>query len=181
MGAQLSRVRFRLASLARNIQELGEATSNSESERPTDDEKAIRARKASEIEFANFRYFAYAILSSLGTLVLFVLTLTSYAYVIFPFVPFSKGGADYEFARRVAVSTVHPVQGPIDLSDALILYSTSSSYYITTPTRGNDACDWRRHLATPNILQLARDEVSNISFKTEYRNCFKAAVDANSK
>jgi hypothetical protein len=181
MGAQLSRVHFRLANLAQNIQELGETTSNDESDKPRYDELANRAQGASELEFANFRYLAYEILSSLGTLVLFVLALTSYAYVIFPFVPFSKGGADYEFARRVAVSTLHSVQAPIDLSDALILYSTSSSYYITTPVKGNDACDWRRHLATPNIVQLARAEVSNISFKTEYRNCFKVAVGASSK
>ncbi len=181
MGAQLSRVRFRLADLAKNVEELGDTTSNVERDRPVDDDLESREQVVVEREFANFRYFAYAILSSLGTLVLFVLALTSYAYVIFPFVPFSKGGADYEFARRVAVSTLQPVQVPIDLNDSLILYSTSSFYYLTTPKPGNDACDWRQHVATPDVVQLARTEVSNISFKSEYNNCFKATDDDDSK
>lgn len=181
MGAQLSRVHVRLADLAKNVEELGDAASNVESNRPAYDDLENREQVVVEREFANFRYFAYGVLSSLGTLVLFVLALTSYAYVIFPFVPFSKGGADYEFARRVAVSTLHPAQVPIDLNDSLILYSTSSSFYLTTPKPGNDACDWRQHLANPDIVQLARTEVSNVSFKAKYNNCFKASAADDSK
>jgi hypothetical protein len=128
-------------------------------------------------EFAGFRYFGYAILGSLGSLILFVLTVTSYAYVIFPFVPFSKGGADYEFVRRVSIKIANSaepkeISAPVPLTDVLILYSTTSSYYIAIPKKGNDACDWRLHLATPEILQMARKDVREISFKTESHNCF---------
>lgn len=172
---QMVRFYFQLKSLAQEGQQAGERSD--ESGRGNGD----LAKKEADVDVFNFRYFGLIALGCLGSLVLFVPAVTSYAYVIFPFVPFSKGGADYEFVRRVSVSASETVRTHVDkdhvnLGDALILYTTTSSYYLATPKPGNDACDWRRHLHLPMIVQVARSEVSDISVKAEHDNCFEAAV-----
>jgi hypothetical protein len=130
-------------------------------------------------EHANFRYVGYAAVGCIGVSAIFFLALASYSYVIFAFIPNMKGGADYQIARKVSFLTTDPLEFNLGagnlkarLDDVIIMYATSSSYYVAWPTRGNDACDWRAHRKVPIVAQVSRDMVRAITVKGESSNCY---------
>jgi hypothetical protein len=123
----------------------------------------------------------FVLLYSLSGVLLFLLAvvmLLTYSYWIFPFIPSVKGGADYEIAARVTVvlksaASDRTQLSPTELENAVLLYSTSSSYYFAKPGRENTACDWRAGRAIPKITEVRRDEVSAIVFRADLKtsNC----------
>ena len=124
----------------------------------------------------NFRTVGFAFLVAVAVVLHFYLALAIFAYYILPFIPSDKGGADYSETRRVSVILQHPVPGAADimektLNDMIILYTSSSSYYLAKISSGNDACDWRTYKAAPRIVQIPRDNIQSIRYSIANHNC----------
>lgn len=100
----------------------------------------------------------------------------SYAYVVFPFIPVEKGGANFTSSNRVSVSmrsnnTDEAVT--LRLKNTLLIYATSNSLFFATPAPENDACDWQtRASAMSDLIQIPREEVRSISQGPTLPNCF---------
>ncbi|HEU0084072.1 MAG TPA: hypothetical protein VFQ87_14490 [Bradyrhizobium sp.] len=144
----------------------------------------LRLDLVSKVENQNGDFLYYMIVSSGGILLALLLyvVLICYSYWVFPFIPSIKGGGDYENASRVSVVLkkvdVRERLGDVNLNSqeleqALIIYSSSSSYYFARPTKNNNPCDWRAGHAKPWITEVRRDEVRALMFGGESRqsNC----------
>jgi hypothetical protein len=113
------------------------------------------------------------------SLLIFFLVLTSYAYNVFPFIPVSKGGGDYENAPLASVIWKGEEKGKQldskDLKDTILLYTNSSSYYFAKPKKESNPCHWRTGSGRPRIVELSRDEVRALFFGPEpeaiHSNC----------
>jgi hypothetical protein len=124
-------------------------------------------------EHWNLRTMTFFALSSCTFMVLLFLTLLSYTYSVYPYIPYTKGGADFSDAHRVSVVTdkeVLPTNTKLD--DVIIIYSTSNSIFFAKPEKGNDACDWRRASANFGFVQVRREQVKSITLGPEKPNCF---------
>jgi hypothetical protein len=121
----------------------------------------------------NLRAVVYAFLSSCTLFLLLFVDILAYAYVVFPFIPSVKGGADYTEAHRVHVITAEDaVEKGRSLRDVILLYSTSTSFFFAEPVPGNDACDWRRPSVFPNFVQVRREQVHSLALRPNTKNCF---------
>jgi hypothetical protein len=130
-------------------------------------------------EHAKFRHASLTGVSIAACGALFYLTIASYAYAIFPFIPNMKGGADYVNSRKVCVILDKPIEFNVGgdnrpkarLDHVIIMYSTSSSYYFAWSGEGNSARDWRARRTLPIIGQVPRNNVRSIFFESESHNC----------
>jgi hypothetical protein len=121
----------------------------------------------------------YYMLSVCSALILFFLLVISYASAIYPFIPTSRGGADFTGAPRVsAVLSEGAPRGSDDLSeqttDSILIYATSTSFFFAKPLPGNGPCEWRSHRAAPRIVQIQRDIVPYIRIPSSFsipENC----------
>jgi hypothetical protein len=116
---------------------------------------------------------SYRITMLASIVILFYLTIASYAYLIFPFIPIAKGGADFTAAPYSSVQK-HASDKPD--TGMILLYATSSVSFFAKPMTGNDACRWRLGDPLPAIIRIPD---SNISFtettplaQTRDSNCF---------
>jgi hypothetical protein len=123
------------------------------------------AEEASETRLT-FVHSGILILGCGILLMLYFISLTTYANAIFPYIPFAKGGADYTAAARVDI-TIRPHGGESDAksfaNDVLVLYTTPTAIYVAKYKGPNDPCKWRTRSATPIILEVARREIQSIT------------------
>jgi hypothetical protein len=118
----------------------------------------------------NVRTVIYAVFMLSTVVVLFFVTLLSYAYFVFPFVPSMKGGADYSEAPRFTVLVADGTSEKTR-TDMILVYSTSQALFFATPERGNDACNWRRGAHMKQFIQIRREHVRSMSLQPEAHNC----------
>jgi hypothetical protein len=132
-----------------------------------------------EEDFDKLRTFGkagYLSMYLLGLLMIFYAGIAAYAYTIFPYIPSIKGGANYASAPQTAVEFLSLLdrQTPalaIDMSRVVVIYSTSSAIYVA------DACaearrfrdPWKRDRRSSVIVELSRNEVRQITIKTQER------------
>lgn len=127
---------------------------------------------------SGFRRGMLMTLSTVVMSIIFFLLIICYSYWVFPFIPSVKGGGDYEHALRVVFVLKQPakkeqldanldyrdLQDNINRpTDAILLYTTTTSYYFARPIKGSDPCDWRAGRSRPRILQVKREEIRALS------------------
>lgn len=145
-----------------------------------------RRREAKERGEQDGRGLNYTVIIVGGGLVCFLLflTLMTYSYWVFPLIPSSKGGADYEGAPRVTAVFLDEKTREImstDFVQTLVIYSTESSYYFAKPLlegeqkNWNTPCEWRVGNQVPKIREIRRDQVQELVMNagTIKTNCEK--------
>lgn len=110
-------------------------------------------------------------LYGISSILILFLILTTYAYVVYPFIPVDKGGGDFSYSARVSVLSSSDAP-QTDLNDAVLIYSTSESLFFAKPEPGNDACNWRTTAVIPNLVEFQRREIRAISHGVSQANCF---------
>ncbi len=80
---------------------------------------------------------------------LLYLSLTSYAYVIFPLIPIERGGGNF-----CAAPMVHVEWGPWDKREGIIgtiIYTSSDTVFVVDDPKPFDSCNWKRGTDFPPI------------------------------
>jgi thiamine transporter ThiT len=129
-------------------------------------------------EAGPFNVGAYAALSGLSLLVLFYLAVWTYAYTVFPFIPYSKGGADYTYSPRINVEvTISTLTGSTKvLTNQILLYDNGDTLFLGKITRGDDACGWRDRTALPVVIQLQKSSIASSEVHQlgpSEKNCYR--------
>jgi hypothetical protein len=135
-------------------------------ERLKDANKA--AKKANEAQ-PSFAYIGIVFLGSGILLMLYFLSIVTYAFTIFPYIANAKGGADYTSAPRTDI-TLRPHAGEGNAktfaTDVLVLYTTSTAIYVATYNGPNNPCTWRARIGKPIIrpviIGVMRTEIQSI-------------------
>src|SRR5262249_54194055 len=105
------------------------------------------------------RAASYVALRSTWSVLLFYLTLSSYALVVYPFIPESKGGGDYSSAKLVVVKS----KSGHDLTNVILFHSNDNFFYFAKISGDNNPCKWRKRVADPVLVQVNQDEIESIT------------------
>ena len=97
--------------------------------------------------------------------VTFFLSVTTYAYTIFPFIPNAKGGGNYVGMTQseVRLTRATPTSGEDIIRNVIIFYSTDTSIYLAPVEEGNGPCQWRSRLIRPTIIEIPRWQVRSLN------------------
>lgn len=124
---------------------------------------------------------ALMIVAAIG-IPLYLLSLLSFAFSVFPFIPATKGGGDYTVVPQVKIYLKNKdidTNAPF-LSDyfdsanrrvidqnALLIEETSSLVYVAKFKNANEPNLWRKGEIKPEILAINRADIANILYEPE--------------
>lgn len=99
----------------------------------------------------------------------------SFAFGLFPYIPVSRGGADFTDARPVEISTVASGGSPTAFEDptaqvpaegkrVFIIEEAGDLMYIGRERKDSTAFDWRHRGNRPDLIVLNRKDIRSIRF-----------------
>ena len=107
----------------------------------------------------------------------YYLSIVSFAYHVYPYIPADKGGGDYTEATLVTIHFHGDAVVPLEMlapgggastdskqsKPVIIIEETPTSVYIADPTDAGGPYSWRRG-STPTILQITRSDIAGILY-----------------
>ncbi len=146
--------------IRRFLDRITEDTTSSISE-PT----AANKRPQNEYVDADFARVGSILLWMVPISVTFFVVVSTYAYTVFPFVPFTKGGANYVGVpeSEVVLTRASPTANEVILKDLVVFYATDVSVYFAEVKDGDGPCEWRSRRGRPSIVEIPRSQIRSIT------------------
>jgi hypothetical protein len=104
---------------------------------------------------------------------LYYYAVIGFAFSVFPYIPASKGGADYTSVARVHVSCDGDADVELSRKDGFVFLEETTNWIYLAGATEEDVKDWRvgyigkdktREVAAPRIIRLSREKVVAIEF-----------------
>jgi hypothetical protein len=108
----------------------------------------------------------------------YYLSIISFAYHVYPYIPADKGGGDYTEATLVTIHFQRDAAVPVKMLElsgvasadskqskpVIIIEETPTSVYVADPKDAGGPYFWRRG-STPTILQITRSDIATVEYE----------------
>jgi hypothetical protein len=112
-------------------------------------------------------------------LVLGYLSIVTFAYRVYPYVPVHRGGGDYtteawsiihfddKLSKQIPLELIDPAKSPFQSKMLIVLRETPTTFYLTVPTSKAEVGAWRnsgRRNKPKTIYTIRRDAIVSVSY-----------------